>query len=475
MDVKQILEKDRVLAVQTLSELISMKSVQEDPAPAPDGGVYPFGQGVQDAFAYMLRKGQEFGFRVLDYDRFGGHIEFGEGSETVGIMAHLDVVPAGEGWSFDPFSGVVKDGFLYGRGATDDKGPLVAAFFAMKALKDSGFEPKRRVRLILGLDEEQEWRGMHHYLEHVGAPDLGFTPDADFPVLYGEKGILQFDLAKKLVDRKRRGLTLRKLSGGMARNVVPEKARALVNHHDRKVYDQIRNQAAAFQAETGHQLTVRPLGRSLEILAMGRSAHASTPDQGLNAISVLFDFLARLDFEDDGLQDFLTFYNDHIGYRTDGSAIGLAMSDQDSGPLTFNVGLCTYDGGSVQISCDVRYPVTKTADQVYERLRPYADASQLGIVRGKDEAPIFMEKDSPLVTSLMEVYREVTGDRDSQPLVIGGGTFARACPNIVAFGGHFQGEPDLMHQRDEKLSLDSFYKMMDIYAAAIRKISGEAS
>ncbi len=471
----EIIERDRELAVKTLSELVSIKSVQSDPASAPDGTVYPFGSGVQDAFSYMLDKGREYGFSVLDDDRFGGHIEFGSGDEIIGILAHLDVVPAGDGWSFDPFSGDIRDGRVYGRGTTDDKGPLIASFFAMKALKESGFVPGKRIRLILGLDEERGWTGMHHYLEHVGAPDAGFTPDADFPVLYGEKGILHFSIAKKLQGFSGKGLSLRKLSGGTAENMVPPGARAIVNHSDSAVYAGIRRAAENFTKETGHSVTLRPVGRSLEITAEGVSAHASMPEKGLNAVAILFDFLGRLDFADDGIQEFLEFFNSRIGYGTDGSGLGIDMADEDSGSLTLNTGLCAFNGKVIEISCDVRYPVTAAAEEVYARLQPCMEEYGLGVVRGRCEPPIFTDKGNPLVKDLMEVYRNLTGDFDSEPLVIGGGTFARACPNIVAFGGHFPDEPDLTHQSDESIAVESIYKMTEIYAAAIEKLCSPGS
>ena len=163
MDYLKKIEENRELQIQTLQDLVSIKSVQSNPVATKDGEVYPFGKGVQDAFAYTLNKGKVLGFEIKNVDHYGGHIDYGVGDEIVGILGHLDVVPEGDGWSFDPYSGAVSDGYIYGRGTLDDKGPVIAVLFAMKALKDAGYVPSKKVRLILGLDEETSWNGMAYY------------------------------------------------------------------------------------------------------------------------------------------------------------------------------------------------------------------------------------------------------------------------------------------------------------------------
>ena len=473
MDLETKLKELDEQAVSVLGELISIKSVQEDPVTTQEGEVYPFGQGVQDAFAYMLKIGSEAGFTVKDVDHYGGHIEFGDGSETVGIMAHLDVVPEGEGWSHEPYGAEIVDGCMYGRGTSDDKGPLLAAFFAMRALKESGFEPERKIRLIMGLDEETGWSGMTYYLEHVGNPDIGFTPDADFPVIYGEKGILHFDIAKKLAPQGGEGLVLRRLSGGTVSNAVPGRARALLNSKNQSDYDFIAAAARETAEATGAKIETKKIGRSFEVTVNGKAAHASTPEKGINAISVLFSLLNKFEFAEDSVADFISFYDSCIGLAHDGAGLGIGFSDDKSGGLTFNVGVVKFDGKSVSISCDIRYPVTYTDDDIYSALADVLDRNGLGIVKTSHQAPVYFDKEGELVTTLLDVYRQETGDTESEPLVIGGGTFARACPNIVAFGGQFPGEPDSMHQKNEYLRIDHYLKMIRIYAEAIKRLAGE--
>jgi succinyl-diaminopimelate desuccinylase len=469
--VKEAISGEKDEAADTLRQLVSIKSVQSSPVTTDEGETYPFGQGVQDAFSFMLRKAADDGFSVYDSDHYGGHIDFGSGEETVGILGHLDVVPEGSGWEHDPFGAEIIDGYMWGRGTTDDKGPLLAAYYAMKALKDAGFEPSRRIRLIMGLDEENDWDGMIHYLDDAGAPDFGFTPDADFPALNGEKGIMSFSLAKKIGRDNGSGIRLTKMSGGTAVNMVPDAARAVVNSKDKSVYDEIKEKAAAYAEKTGYALKARKTGSSLEISAQGAAAHGASPERGTNAVSILFDFLRMIDFENDDVSDFISFYNENISFDTTGDFIGCALEDEKSGALTLNVGKVMFDGGSIGIDVDVRYPVSYTADDVYEKLMKTVEKNGLGIVREDDLPPVYFDPDGHLIRTLMSSYRRVTGDTESQPKVIGGGTYARACSNIAAFGGLFPGDPDIMHQKNERIELSRFYQMIEVYADALMELA----
>ena len=481
-EIKEYLQKNKDEAIQTLKSLISINSVQSDPVTTADGEVYPFGQGVEDAFSHLLKVAEDSGFDVCDVDHYGGHIEWKgvkpsedggtrPADETLGILAHLDTVPVGDGWEHGPFSGDIEDGYIWGRGSIDDKGPLTANFYAMKALKEAGYVPAKNIRLIIGLDEETNWIGMDHYFSKEPRPDFGYSPDADFPVLNGEKGIMSFKIAAKLGRTTVKGLELRKLSGGTAVNMVPAQARAVVNDPDLKVYDKIREMAEQYEMTTGHSLGIHRMGKSLEITAKGKSAHGSMPEQGINAISVLIGFLGQLNFINEDICGFFDFYNACIGMATDGSKIGCAMTDEQSGALSMNAGLVDYDGKAVSVTCDVRYPVTHSSDEVYSLMMPAIDKYGLGVLKGEDRAPIYFDTDSPLIRTFMDCYSDSTGDTESRPLVIGGGTYARTCENVVAFGAMFPGDPQLEHQPNERFSLERFSQIMDIYADAIYRLT----
>lgn len=489
-NLEKVIEENRGEALKALGEVVRIRSVAGKPEDTPGGEKAPFGNGVQEALEYTLKKGEEYGFETKNVDNYGGHIDFGSGSETVGIIGHLDVVPEGNGWSFDPYSGDTEDGYILGRGTTDDKGPVYAALMAMKALKDAGFEPKKRIRLILGLDEETNWEGIRHYFNKVDPPDYGFTPDADFPVLNGEKGIMSFEIAGKFRRQLQNGLKLKSLSGGTVVNMVPETAKAVIaaDHTivknkrihrrsktkkiiDRALYERVRKMAEQYRTAKGVSILTKGVGTSMVITAVGKAAHAARPEKGKNAVSILFDFLGHLNFASEDVNDFIRFYNEKIGYNVNGEQIGIGFSDEKSGKLTFNSGLLQSDGEGVSLTVNVRYPVTYTADQVYEGIMPHLDEYGLGIVKMENKEPIYMDPDSDLVRTLMNVYRANTGDTDSEPIVIGGGTYARSCPNIVAYGGLFPGDPDIMHQRDEKLAIERYMQMIGIYAEAIMKLT----
>lgn len=477
MDYSELMEAYREEMVQTLQSLVAIKSVAEPPVESDKEGLLPFGKGVHEAFKYMLGKAAADGFSIQNVDNYGGHIEFGSGEKIMGILGHLDVVPEGEGWAFAPYEAVVSEGKMYGRGTADDKGPVVAAYYAMKALKDVGFAPAARVRLILGLDEETDWHGMKYYLDKEQAPDFGFTPDAEFPAIHGEKGILIFELAKKLGKSNVAGLELRSLEGGNAANMVADWARAVIRSDDPAVYTHIKEAAARYREERitdgAAGLAVKGIGKSLEIRTKGISAHGATPEKGVNAIAMLLDFLGGLNFVNEDVNDFIAFYNKHIGFETTGDRLGCGFSDAPSGKLALNVGMIAADKDAVALTINIRYPVTLTDEAVYDAIAETAAPYDIGIVKGKHQLPIYIPADDILIKTLQAVYCDRTGDTGGKPLVIGGGTYARACAGIVAYGAIFPGDPELAHQVNEHIEIDKLLKAAEIYADAIYRLTRE--
>ena len=481
--INQNIEAQKDKMITTLSELIQIKSVNEDAITTTDGKVLPFGQGVQDAFVYTLAKGLEFGFETENIDNYGGHLEIGglvygktddvvgTCDEIVGILGHLDVVPEGDDWTVPPFGGEVRDGKIFGRGTTDDKGPVVACLYAMKAISDSGYRPEKKIRLILGLDEETSWSGMYYYLDRVKAPDYGFTPDADFPVINGEMGFLVFDLAKKFTKSAARGLELRSLKGGTAANMVADNARAVVRSEDTQIYEKIKAIGAEYRLSSGNKIKFKGIGKSLEITADGIAAHGAHPEEGLNAISIIFELLGKLNFANESTNEFVEFYNKYIGFDIRGSKIGCACKDDISGELIFNVGFVSLTPEAGSFTINIRYPVTVKDETVYNSIKPVLDEYDFGIIKIKHQVPIFVKPEGPMISTLMEIYQKYTGDLNSKPLVIGEGTYARATKNIVAFGAVFPGDLDRMHEKDECLEIDKFMLMTQIYAEALYKLS----
>lgn len=394
---------------------------------------HPYGTGPAKALDYVLDLCGRLGIPTVNRDGRTAWAEIGSGEEIVGILGHLDIVPVGDGWEHDP-KGEVCGNRLYGRGAVDDKGPTLAALFAMKELKDSGVPLKRRVRLIFGQCEETgDWDDMAYYAAHEQLPVYGFTPDADFPAIYGEKGLLNYELSLPL-DKS----GFLSAEGGDAPNMVPDWAKATA---------------------------ISPNGPK-EYTAKGHSAHASTPEKGSNAISVLMEELAK-----DGVQSPLVdFYQKHIGADYTGGLMGCGFSDEQSGGLTLNAGMLRTLQDRVVLTIDIRCPVTVPGDRVLTAIEAACAPYGITVACTEDTKPIYMDKNGRVITAMLEVYREVTGDM-SEPVVIGGGTYARAMPGIVAFGPMQPGRECTEHQRDEYILLEDLFQAEDIYKKTIEKLA----
>lgn len=443
------MKKDIVTSTQEIIKIDSVKGEAKLNA--------PFGQGVSDCLHYALNLCEEFGFKTKNVDNYAGYAEIGEGEELIGILVHLDVVPEGDNWTYPPFGGEIHDNKIYGRGTIDDKGPAISCIYAMKAIKDSGIKLNKRIRIIFGTDEESGWEGINYYLEREETPTVAFTPDADFPAIHGEKGILIFDLIKKI----NRNSQILKITGGNRPNMVPDYAEAHIRDlHVDKVYEYGVKNKIKVEATKDNDITI--------VKFFGVSAHGSMPESGENAISKLIIFLSELDMNDE-MGKFIQFYRDSIGMEYYGQSMGCGFEDDQSGKLIFNVGVIDTTDDEIKVSVNIRFPVTYKKEQVYEGMKEITNPYEIDIVESDYMAPIYMPKDHPLITKLMKVYKEETGDqRDA--ITIGGGTYARSMDNAVAFGALFPGQEELAHQKDEYIGIDELIKMTIIYAKALREL-----
>ncbi len=430
----------------------AIKDLVRIPSFLVEGGEgYPFGKAVHEALQKAVDIAAGLGFRTW-YDGAGYYAwaEIGEGEEMVGVIGHMDVVPPGNPgyWTTPPFEPTERNGKLYGRGAQDDKGPMMAALFAVKALMDAGVSFQRRVRFIFGGDEENHWRGMARYLAREEIPTMGFTPDAEFPLIFAEKHILQVTLAAPN-EANAPALDL-----GTAFNAVPGEALYAGPHQDELV---------AKLAELGFEFERSDAG----VRVLGKAAHASLPEKGVNAIARLAIALDAIGCQAKTIR----FLAQTAGMDYRAEAIFGPLEDEVSGKLTFNAGKLTITPDEERLGIDMRIPVTASKEQVVEPLKEAAARFGLSYQEHAWKASLYVPLDHPLVKTLLRVYRQVTGDEDAQPLAIGGGTYARAMPNCVAFGPNFPGSPETAHQADEYVILDELYRAMDIYAAAIYELT----
>ena len=465
--------------IRTLRDSVAIPSVKSEAVKTSDGELLPFGRGVHDSMMHFLGVAATMGFESHNVDNYAGYVdykaseEYASEAKNVAVVGHLDVVPVGTGWTGDPFEMFEKDGCLYGRGTADDKGPAVAVLYALKAIKDEGIPFKNNLRIILGLDEETGDISIKYYTDRYGHPDMGFTPDGDFPIVNGEMGIMVFDLAQKFsANPAKDDLRLTKMTGGLAHNAVPADAKAVIAG-DRKYFDAIAEKAKLYAAETGYNVSTKKQGNSLAVEVKGKAAHGAHPELGINAISIMMDFLGRVKFANEELNDYIAFYNEHLGFDLHGERFGIKFEDNQSGPLILNVGVANINEELASVSVNIRYPVTFTDVELATGMEKCLDDSSVGIITRMVQEPIYMELSSDMVSKLLAAYREETGDYETPAIVQAGGTYAKMVNNILCYGGMFPGEEDTMHQADERLSVDSFMKMARIYARAIYSLCCE--
>lgn len=414
----------------SILKLVAVDSVEN----TPEAGA-PFGKGTVEALEQALSLMKSWGFKVKNLDGYCGWAEIGEG-EPFGILGHLDVMPVGKGWTKNPW-GEIVDGVIYGRGVMDDKGPMLAAMYAVKALLDEGLTPKKRIRFIFGLNEESGWKCIEHYNEVDVMPETGISPDADFPVINCEKGILHLTVTLPYSGKLN-------MAAGSRPNVVPNEC-------------EVSSDTAEF-ADFCLKSGLKKISDN-RFMVSGVSAHAATPWLGDNAAVKALKLFGACDEELASLSKRL----DGIY----GEGAGVNLTDEVSGKLTFNVGVLKVENGKAAVTVDMRYPVTFTAEHIVsllEKTFPEAEISVLNV-----QQPLYVDKNDPLVVSLLAAYNKVTG-QNAEPITIGGGTYARALKHGVAFGPEFPGSVSTIHQPDERASVEELGKALEIYYEAFKTI-----
>lgn len=439
---------DMLAALQKILRVNTVKSAAEPGK--------PFGAGNAACLDAFLAMAEDMGFETYNCDGYAGHVDFGDG-ETFGVLGHLDVVPvADKGWTCDPFGGEIKDGFLYGRGVLDDKGPVVSCLFAMKQLKDEGFRPSKKIRLIVGCDEESGWGCMDYYARKVPLPKTGFSPDGDFPVINVEKGVCHID-----IDAGALPSGVKEISGGQRVNIVMDECRAVIEGGV-SVYKQ-SGAAAPEKTFSGKKsdLRLEADGKNVIVTAFGKAAHGSTPEFGDNAAKKLFAALSALFPGDKTISLANAVCADYYG-----ETLGIAMSDGVSGKMTVNVGRLRAENGRLVMGLDIRYPVSCTESDLLKKLSAATGAAYK--ITGSHK-PLYVPEDNPLVKTLLDVYKSVTGEA-AAPLAVGGATYARALPCGVAFGPVFPGDEKVIHETNERVSLDKLRLMTELYYTAIKRL-----
>ena len=412
------------------------------------------------ALDFICKRAEDFGLTAERVTGKSAHVDLGTGGRLCGVLSHLDVVPAGNNWTVNPYALTERDGRLYGRGVADDKGAALVNLYCLRALKELGVEGKNTLRAIYGTAEETGMSDMDGYFAQKRLPDLAFTPDSEYGVCYAEKGILHVEVSTPTNEAK----VLSQFHAGKAINAVPDLAYVML---DSSGYDEQLLMRLADAGEGNYEFNYTIDG--LMIISRGRAAHACEPQKGFNAASALIDLITHA-YDVHEIGALCSFIDYAVNCETNGRSLGLKMSDAVSGALTVNLGCVHIEGNEARALFDIRYPVTVNGDYVLRQFRSVAEYNNLNVRVLHHDRPLYVEKDSELVRLLADAYEAVTGEK--APLYsTGGGTYARKLGGRgVAFGPNFKDDDIRMHNADESVDRENFLRHMQICFEAMYRL-----
>lgn len=441
--IKNIVNENRRDMIESIKAAVRINSVMDENTATES---MPFGKGVDESLRKTLEIAESLGFKTVYKDGYYGYAEVGEGEELIGILGHIDVVPIGDEskWKFPPFSATEEDGYIYGRGTQDDKGPTIAAMYAVKALLDAGVKFGKRVRFIIGGDEENLWRCIAKYTENgEEIPSMGFTPDSSFPVTNAEKSLVQFYLRGK----GSKDLSLN-ISGAL--NAVPG-----VANYTGELADKL--------AEKLDELKFEYEKDRESITVIGKRVHAASADKGVNAIERLCKALYEIGVKDDVVR-FVAELSDSVGSKILPNCV-----DEVSGTLTLNLGELIINEKESKIGFDSRVPVKFTIEDLENAVKENAANYGLEFEEFDRLKSLYVPADSELIKTLVSVYEQETG-LEGTPKSSGGATYAKALDNCVAFGAMFPFDEKTEHQENERVNIKNMIKATEIYALSVYRL-----
>ncbi|MDO3410878.1 dipeptidase PepV [Saccharibacillus sp. CPCC 101409] len=466
IDWQKEAEARRESLLEDLQGLLRIESVKE---PATMTKKNPMGRGIGEALDYMLELAENAGLDVGNVDGYAGYAQYGDHdpASTIGVLGHLDVVPAAGTWTSPPFEPAIRGGRLYARGAIDDKGPTLAALYGLRIVMNLGLPLSKNVRLIFGTDEESGMSCMRYYAEKEGMPTTGFSPDADFPIIYAEKGQFNPTLVPKQAPETTKSLAkLESFEAGVRVNMVPERAHAVLSGDVRALVEAFGD----FCRERGVEGEAEINAGQAMFTLLGVSAHGSEPRSGVNAGTLLASFLQDAPVQPEA-KAFIGLLN-LLHEDFEGERIGIACRDEVTGALSVNPGVLRFGLGEsdTEIQFTARCPVTADYGRIKGQLEEAVDGFGFRIADVREIGSHHVDRNEPVIAALQTAYAEVTGDEPTL-LTTGGATYARFMPKGVAFGACFPGKEMTAHQADEYIEIDDLLKATAIYARAIYELA----
>lgn len=462
--LEKYIENNKKEIIQKTQEIIQIPSVISDST----NPLEPFGKNINNALEYMLKLGKDLGFKTKNIDGYCGYIEFGKGEKLIGIIGHLDVVPEGDNWTFPPFSGTISNNKIFGRGAIDDKGPVISSLYAMKAVMDI-CQIKNRVRLILGLNEENDWKCIDYYKKHEEAPSIAFSPDADFPCIYAEKSILTSYLKMDYSNFLEKDIVIKDINTyNSAINVVPKicSVSLKINLSKISMVNLIEDLKKIIKEENFEIDIYKIDDEEIKLTSHGISSHSAHPELGINAISKLLVVLNKIFNLYQTPIELFDFFSKYINTQYNGKNLEIDFEDE-SGKFTLNVGDFSLKDNILQIGLNMRVPVTINIIEVGNKFIKYTGPYlNVDFDTVSYKPALYLSKENLLVKTLCKIYNIETNS-NLEPIAIGGATYARAFENCISFGANFPGDKDMCHQTDEFIDIDKLLLSCKIYAKAI--------
>lgn len=461
MMIKKYIEHNFNNILTDIVKIIKIKTVKGEATPEA-----PFGENLKYGLEKTLEIAKKLGFKTKNLNNYIGYAEIGEGDEYIAVLGHIDVVPEGDisKWSVNPYSGEIKNNLLIARGAIDNKGPIISSLYSLKAILETNPTFNKRVRIIFGTNEESGDEDIKYYLTQEKPPKYAFTPDGRFPVIFSEKGIYTFSFREKIDWNNTEVLDI---EAGTRSNVVPEFGKIILKN---SCFSRLTKGIEKLNSISKCKFEFRNTGENIEVNIAGKSAHASSPERGINAILGMYLLLNEVLEEKDSLKNFSNFIAKYIAETTDGKLLGIKSCNEETGDLTISAGITKRIEDFISIKFNIRYPISTTEKILDGTLANKAQENNIIFYKENHNPPLYFPKNSILVKTLQEVYKEITG-RDEEPAALGGGTYAKLMPNTVAFGPNyreFKGNP---HSFDEYIDLDMLKIGIEIYAKAILRLS----